>query len=252
MSESLFPATTPSGRPVPRRAHRRALPPRARPRRARRRAARAGPSATGRPATTLPCFGVSTLERWFYAYRRGGLDALRPAPRSDRGRARELTPEQRELLLDIRREHPTASVPLILRTLVADGRLAEGVVSDTTVRGCTATPGSSAARARRPHAPALAGRAPRRAVARRRVPWPDAADRQDDAAAAHPRAARRCVALRRRARGAPHRARGRHARPAPWPRCAATALPTPSTSTTAVTYRGDVLAPRAASGSASR
>jgi transposase InsO family protein len=76
---------------------------------------------------------VPTLERWLYAYRRGGLAALRPQPRSDRGRARELTPAQRELLLDIRREHPTASAPLILRTLVADGRLGADVVSATTV-----------------------------------------------------------------------------------------------------------------------
>jgi transposase InsO family protein len=81
----------------------------------------------------LRYFGVSTFERWLYAYRAHGLAGLRPAPRSDRGRARDLTPEQRELLLEIRREHPTASVPLILRTLVADGRLAAGVVSDTTV-----------------------------------------------------------------------------------------------------------------------
>ena len=78
-------------------------------------------------------YAPSTLERWLYAYRAGGLTALRPAPRSDRGRARDLTPEQRALLLEIRREHPTASVPLILRTLVADGRLAAGVVSDTTI-----------------------------------------------------------------------------------------------------------------------
>lgn len=79
-------------------------------------------------------FSLATIERWFYAYRRGGLDALRPSPRSDRGRARELTPEQRELLLDIRREHPTASVPLIMRTLVADGRLGKDAVSSTTVQ----------------------------------------------------------------------------------------------------------------------
>lgn len=79
-------------------------------------------------------FSLATLERWFYAYRRGGIDALRPAPRSDRGRARDLTAEQRQLLLDIRREHPTASVPLIVRTLVADGRLAQGAVSSTTVQ----------------------------------------------------------------------------------------------------------------------
>lgn len=77
--------------------------------------------------------GISTLERWYYAYRAGGLDALRPSPRSDRGRARALTAAQRELLLDVRREYPTASTPLILRTLVADGRLARGAVSVTTV-----------------------------------------------------------------------------------------------------------------------
>jgi len=85
----------------------------------------------GRRATKS--YGASTLERWYYAYRRGGLAALRPDARSDRGRARELSPEQRALLLDIRREHPGASVPLILRTLIHDGRLAKGVVSETTV-----------------------------------------------------------------------------------------------------------------------
>ena len=84
-------------------------------------------------STTRRRFGASTLERWLYAYRDGGLAALQPRPRSDRGRARALTPELRALLLEIRREHPTASVPLILRTLVADGRLAAGVVSATTI-----------------------------------------------------------------------------------------------------------------------
>jgi putative transposase len=78
-------------------------------------------------------YSVTTLERWFYAYRAGGLAALRPAPRSDRGHAQELAPEQRQLR-DIREEHRSASVPLILRTLVADGRLAAGAVSQATVR----------------------------------------------------------------------------------------------------------------------
>jgi putative transposase len=86
------------------------------------------------PGSTFSrCIAPSTLERWVYQYRAGGLVALTPRPRSDRGRARDLTAEQRALLLDIRREHPTASVPLILRTLVADGRLAKDAVSETTV-----------------------------------------------------------------------------------------------------------------------
>jgi transposase InsO family protein len=78
-------------------------------------------------------YGVSTFERWYYAYRRGGVDALRPDARSDRGHARELTPKQRELLLDVRREHPGASAKLILRTLVLDGRLPKDAVSVSTV-----------------------------------------------------------------------------------------------------------------------
>lgn len=86
----------------------------------------------GRKATRT--YSSSTLERWLYNYKKGGLEALRPAPRSDRGRAQELTEAQRELLLDIRREHRAASVPLILRTLIAEGRLERGTVSDATVR----------------------------------------------------------------------------------------------------------------------
>ena len=79
-------------------------------------------------------YAVPTLERWLYAYKAGGLAALRPMPRSDKGRAQALTHAQRELLADIRREHPNASVPLILRTLVADGRLDKGAISEATVR----------------------------------------------------------------------------------------------------------------------
>jgi putative transposase len=85
-------------------------------------------------AHSAQTYSVSTLERWYYAYKAGGLDGLRPKPRKDRGRARELTQQQRELLLAIREEHPRASATLILATLVADGRLDKGAVSATTVR----------------------------------------------------------------------------------------------------------------------
>lgn len=79
-------------------------------------------------------YSVSTLERWYYAYQKGGTAALRPERRSDAGRAQDLTEEQRKLLCDIRREHPSASVPVILRTLVGDGRLGKDAVSAATIR----------------------------------------------------------------------------------------------------------------------
>ncbi|MBX3276326.1 MAG: DDE-type integrase/transposase/recombinase [Sandaracinaceae bacterium] len=79
-------------------------------------------------------YSKATIERWYYGYKRGGLAALRPRRRSDAGHARELTEEQRTLLLEIRREHPRASAALIVRTLELDGRLAKGAVSASTVR----------------------------------------------------------------------------------------------------------------------
>jgi transposase InsO family protein len=85
-------------------------------------------------ADVTRAISIPTLERWYYAYRRGGLSALHPRPRADRGRGRRLTQEQRQLLLDIRRENPSASVPLILRTLILDGRLDRGAISPATVR----------------------------------------------------------------------------------------------------------------------
>ena len=43
-------------------------------------------------------YAVSTLERWYYRYRAGGLEALRPRPRSDRGHGRALSDDQQALL----------------------------------------------------------------------------------------------------------------------------------------------------------
>ncbi len=80
------------------------------------------------------CYAVSTLERWYYTYRNKGLEALQPRRRNDAGHARTLTDEQRDLLCNIRRVHPSASAELILRSLVLEGRIEADAVSATTVR----------------------------------------------------------------------------------------------------------------------
>jgi len=79
-------------------------------------------------------YSVPTLERWYYALKTGGLAALEPRPRSDRGHAQAIAAAERVLLCDIRQEHPTASAALILRTLETQGRLEKGVLSESTVR----------------------------------------------------------------------------------------------------------------------
>jgi putative transposase len=85
-------------------------------------------------ASATRFYSEATLERWYYRFKRRGLDGLMPKRRSDAGHARELTDAQRDLLCAIRREHPSTSAALILRTLVLDGRLAKGAVSLSTVR----------------------------------------------------------------------------------------------------------------------
>lgn len=79
-------------------------------------------------------YATSTLERWYYKYKSEGLEGLKPKPRSDRGRAQQLSAEQKELLVNIRQEYPEASAPLIVRTLEHDGRLEAGSLSATTLR----------------------------------------------------------------------------------------------------------------------
>lgn len=83
---------------------------------------------------TTRSYSVATLERWLYAFNKGGLAGLVPRGRGDRGRGRDLDPTLRELLCDIRREHPSVSVPLILRTLRADGRIGSEVTACTVRR----------------------------------------------------------------------------------------------------------------------
>jgi transposase InsO family protein len=90
-------------------------------------------------ADSTRCYAVSTLERWYYACKKRGPEALVPKPRADKGHGRKLTAEMRELLCDIRTEHRSASVPMILSTLQEEGRLPkdpndEHAASPQTVR----------------------------------------------------------------------------------------------------------------------
>lgn len=79
-------------------------------------------------------YAVPTLERWYHGYRRHGLAGVTPKPRSDRGYGQELTAAERQLLLDIRREHPSMSTKVIVRALVKKGLLRQDVISLNSLR----------------------------------------------------------------------------------------------------------------------
>ena len=84
-------------------------------------------------ASTSRTFHWKTLQTWYYKARQGGHQRLLPTSRQ-RGFALDVAPEQRELLVQIRREHPTTSAGLILQTAVQQGIVAQGQVSPSTLR----------------------------------------------------------------------------------------------------------------------
>lgn len=74
-------------------------------------------------AHPLPCEGDGppafvaqrTLEDWYYAFKKGGFDALKPKPRSDRGKPRRLSPDQQQWILERVRSFPGVPVKLLYR-----------------------------------------------------------------------------------------------------------------------------------------
>ena len=56
-----------------------------------------------------------TLEDWYYAFQKGGFDALKPKQRSDRGKPRRLSPQQQQWILERARSFPGVPVKLLYR-----------------------------------------------------------------------------------------------------------------------------------------
>lgn len=92
----------------------------------------------GAPASRT--FHWKTLQGWYYAAKRGGHRKLLPASRR-KGFAMVLSPVQRELLVQIRREHPSAAAGLILEVAVQQGIVAKDEVSPSTLRRLFAAAG---------------------------------------------------------------------------------------------------------------
>ena len=87
------------------------------------------PDADGIPRTV----SVSTIERWYSAYKKGGFDALLPAGRSDAGTSRKLDDDLKQRIRYLKKEYPRMTAAEIFRKLRADGSIHTGEVSQSTV-----------------------------------------------------------------------------------------------------------------------
>lgn len=95
---------------------------------ARRRALLATRTPDGRPVLS-----ARTLRRWQEAYQTGGLEALRPRHRCDRGLVKTLTPAVLDAAIALKEELPTRSVRALLEILEQEGLLAPGAVPRATL-----------------------------------------------------------------------------------------------------------------------
>jgi transposase InsO family protein len=83
-----------------------------------------------------------TIEAWFYAWRRGGIEALVPRARSDRGQSK-IAPEVQAALLAAKRENPRRSIHMLRRLLEQRGTVAHGELSRSAIHRLLQTHGLS-------------------------------------------------------------------------------------------------------------
>ena len=95
------------------------------------------------PAGTSRRLAAKTIQSWLYAYKRRGFEGLLPGERKDKGLSRSIPSKTQALILDMKREDPGRSTPLILRELANAGVVRKGVLSESAVNRLLACNGLS-------------------------------------------------------------------------------------------------------------
>lgn len=85
------------------------------------------------PASQRTSVSVDTLLDWALRYRTGGLEALAPKPRQDRGQSRAITPQLADLIERLKRENPHRTGTTLLRELALSSGQNEPAISASTL-----------------------------------------------------------------------------------------------------------------------
>jgi putative transposase len=76
---------------------------------------------------------VDTLIEWAVRYRTGGLEALGPHARSDRGRSRVITPQVAQLIERLKRENPHRTGTTLLREMALSSEAGTAPLSESSL-----------------------------------------------------------------------------------------------------------------------
>lgn len=85
------------------------------------------------PDGRLRHYAPATIEKWYLNYKKYGFDALVPKARADAGMSRKLDDELKEQIRYLKSNYPRLSAAAIFRQLSANGSIALGEVSKSTV-----------------------------------------------------------------------------------------------------------------------
>lgn len=86
--------------------------------------------------------GEKTIESWYYAWKRDGIEGLIPQERCDRG-VSKFTPEIQEAILNAKRENPRRSLRQIKQLLESTGIVSDGVLTRSSIHRLLQTHGLS-------------------------------------------------------------------------------------------------------------
>jgi transposase InsO family protein len=84
------------------------------------------------PGSKNQFLSEKTIERWFYLWRKGGIEALIPQTRCDQGQSK-IRPELQLDILQAKREQPTRSLKEIKRLLECAGKAMKGELSTSSI-----------------------------------------------------------------------------------------------------------------------
>ena len=84
------------------------------------------------PGSRRTQLGAKTIEAWYYAWKRDGIEGLMPQERCDRG-VSKFAPEIQEAVLNAKRENPRRSIRQIKQLLESSGVVADGVLTRSSI-----------------------------------------------------------------------------------------------------------------------
>jgi putative transposase len=84
------------------------------------------------PDSKRTYLSTETIKRWYHDWKRGGIDALQPKVRLDKGKT-QLPPRVQEKLLQLKQDNPSRSINILITMMESSGFISKGSVARASV-----------------------------------------------------------------------------------------------------------------------